>query len=59
MLHCTGFGWDGITFLQSSPYAVLCVCDQIGPHKTRLFQLLLNSAWRVSRASLFLALTHQ
>jgi len=41
--HCTGLGWDGVSFLRSSSYgATLQICDQNHTDNTSMFQLLLN-----------------
>lgn len=50
---CTGFGWDGVNFLQSSPYGpVLWICDQNSVDNTPVFWLLLSSDRTASRLSL-------
>lgn len=49
---CTGFGCEGVNFLQSSSYGTkFWICDQNSFDNTWMFQLLQHSAYTVSSKS--------
>lgn len=60
MRPCTGPGWDGAIFLHSSLHgAIFLICGWNSVDNTPMFYLLLSSACRPSRFSLFPTLPQQ